>query len=59
MSNPNDQPGTGESQNSKLDQLMMKNKYLGFYAGFIVFTLPVIIGDLYRDYKIRRKLKSK
>jgi len=36
----------------------MKNKYLGFYAGFIVFALPVIIGDLYRDYKIRRKLKS-
>ena len=35
----------------------MKNKYLGFYAGFFVFAVPMIIGDLYRDYKLK-KLKA-
>jgi len=35
----------------------MKNKYLGFYAGFFVFAVPMIIGDLYRDYK-QKKLKD-
>lgn len=29
----------------------MKNKYLALYTGFAVFALPIIIGDLYREYK--------
>jgi len=35
----------------------MKNKYLGFYTGFVVFAFPMIIGDLLRDYK-QKKLKA-
>jgi hypothetical protein len=35
----------------------MKNKYLGFYSGFVVFALPIIMGDMYRHYK-QKKLKT-
>ena len=35
----------------------MKNKYLGFYSGFVLFALPIIMGDIYRHYKTK-EIKS-
>jgi hypothetical protein len=29
----------------------MKNIYSVFHIGFAVFALPIIVGDIYRDYK--------